>query len=102
METDLAGNIIFIIIMILLSAVFTMGETAIRSSQKSRIREAAESGDRSILLALSMIEKPDRALTAMLVGDTIAGTMRLLESLLWAGALAGGFMASMWLMGGVL
>ena len=102
METDLAGNIIFIIIMILLSAAFTMGETAIRSSQKSKIREAAESGDRSILLALSMIEKPDRALTAMLVGDTIAGTMRLLESLLWAGALAGGFMASMWLMGGVL
>ena len=36
----------------------------------------------------------------MLVGDTIAGTMRFLESLLWAGALAGGFMASMWIMGG--
>ena len=42
------------------------------------------------------------AVKDMLVGDTIAGTMRLLESLLWAGALAGGFMASMWLMGGVL
>lgn len=36
----------------------------------------------------------------MLVGDTIAGTMRFLESLLWAGALAGGFMASIWIMGG--
>ena len=42
------------------------------------------------------------AVKDMLVGDTIAGTMRLLESLLWAGALAGGFMASMWIMGGVL
>ena len=82
METDLAGNIIFIIIMILLSAAFTMGETAIRSSQKSRIREAAESGDRSILLALSMIEKPDRALTAMLVGDTMANVAATILSIL--------------------
>ena len=82
METDLAGNIIFIIIMILLSAAFTMGETAIRSSQKSKIREAAESGDRSILLALSMIEKPDRALTAMLVGDTMANVAATILSIL--------------------
>lgn len=82
METDLAGNIIFIIIMILLSAAFTMGETAIRSSQKSKIREAAESSDRSILLALSMIEKPDRALTAMLVGDTMANVAATILSIL--------------------
>ena len=82
METDLAGNIIFIIIMILLSAAFTMGETAIRSSQKSKIRESAESGDRSILLALSMIEKPDRALTAMLVGDTMANVAATILSIL--------------------
>lgn len=40
------------------------------------------------------------AVKDMLVGDTIAGTMRFLESLLWAGALAGGFMASIWIMGG--
>ena len=73
---------IFIIIMILLSAAFTMGETAIRSSQKSKIREAAESGDRSILLALSMIEKPDRALTAMLVGDTMANVAATILSIL--------------------
>lgn len=41
------------------------------------------------------------AVKDMLVGDTMAGTMRFLESFLWAGALAGGFMASMWLMGGI-
>lgn len=38
----------------------------------------------------------------MLVGDTVAGMMRFLESLLWAGALAAGFMASTWMMGGFL
>lgn len=36
----------------------------------------------------------------VLVGDTISGVMRLTESLLWAGALACGFMASIWLIGG--
>lgn len=42
------------------------------------------------------------AVKDMLVGDTVAGTMRFLESLLWAGALAGGFMASTWIMGGLI
>lgn len=41
------------------------------------------------------------AVKDMLVGDTMAGMMRFLESLLWAGALACGFMASMWIMGGI-
>lgn len=36
----------------------------------------------------------------MLVGDTISGIMRLIESLLWAGALACGFMISIWMIGG--
>ena len=35
----------------------------------------------------------------MLMGDTIAGIMRLIESILWAGALASGFMASIWMVG---
>ena len=39
------------------------------------------------------------AIRDMLMGDTIAGTMKLIESILWAGALASGFMASIWLVG---
>ena len=35
----------------------------------------------------------------ILVGDTMSGIMRLTESLLWAGALAGGFMISIWITG---
>ena len=33
----------------------------------------------------------------MLMGDTISGMMRLIESILWAGALACGFMAAIWM-----
>lgn len=37
----------------------------------------------------------------VLVGDTISGIMRLVESLLWAAGLAVGFMLSLWLTGGI-
>lgn len=40
------------------------------------------------------------AVRDVLVGDTISGVMRLVETLLWAGALACGFMAAIWLIGG--
>ena len=38
----------------------------------------------------------------ILIGDTISGVMRLVESLLWAGALACGFMCAILFVGGVL
>ena len=40
------------------------------------------------------------AVRDILVGETISGIMRLIESLLWAGALAAGFMVAIWLIGG--
>ena len=39
------------------------------------------------------------AIRDMLMGDTISGLMRLIESILWAGSLAVGFMASIWMVG---
>lgn len=41
------------------------------------------------------------AIRDLLVGDTISGIMRLIESLLWAAGLAVGFMLSIWLTGGI-
>lgn len=52
-----------------------------------------------IMIGDIMLLTPGIAITTglrdALVGDTISGTMRLIESVLWAGALAFGFMASM-------
>lgn len=39
------------------------------------------------------------AVRDMMLGSTISGAMRLIETLLWAGALAAGFMTGFWLMG---
>ena len=60
-------------------------------------------GDK-IMIGDIMLLIPGLAMTNsirdMLVGDTISGIMRLIESLLWAAALAFGFMAAIWLTGG--
>lgn len=37
------------------------------------------------------------AIRDILVGDTVSGTMRLVETVMWAGALAAGFMAAFWI-----
>lgn len=41
------------------------------------------------------------AIRDILVGDTIAGSFRFMESFLWAGALACGFMLSMFILSGI-
>ena len=41
------------------------------------------------------------AVRDMMVGSPISGAMRLIETLLWAAALAMGFMSGIWLMGGL-
>lgn len=58
----------------------------------------------AIMIGDIMLLIPGLAMTNsvrdILMGDTIAGVMRLIESLLWAGALAIGFVLSIWLMTG--
>lgn len=57
-----------------------------------------------IIMGDIMLLIPGIALTNavrdMFLGDTISGAMRLIEALIWAGALACGFMAAMLLLGG--
>lgn len=57
-----------------------------------------------ITIGVIMLLIPGIAMTNsirdILVGDTISGIMRLIETLFWSGGLACGFMAAFWLMGG--
>ena len=58
-----------------------------------------------ILIGDIMLLIPGLAMTNAvrdtMVGSPISGAMRLIEALLWAGALAMGFMSGFWLMGGI-
>ena len=56
-----------------------------------------------VIIGVIMLLIPGVAMTNatrdMISGDTIAGVMRFIESLIWASAIALGFMASLWIMG---
>lgn len=58
-----------------------------------------------ILIGDIMLLIPGLAMTNAvrdtMVGSPLAGALRFIEALLWAGALAMGFMSSFWLMGGI-
>jgi uncharacterized membrane protein YjjP (DUF1212 family) len=53
-----------------------------------------------VTVGIIMLLIPGVAMTSsirdMIAGDTVSGSLRLIESLLWAGALAIGFMTAMW------
>ena len=59
-----------------------------------------------IIIGYIMMLIPGLAMTNairdVLVGNTISGFLLLMESLLWAGALASGFMLAIWMTGGVV
>ena len=79
-------------------------------SELGEIREVSEMAElmefswNQITIGDIMLLIPGLAMTNsirdVLVGDTISGVMRLIESLLCAGALACGFMSAIWLIGG--
>ena len=58
-----------------------------------------------VIIGVIMLLIPGIAFTNsmrdILVGDTISGIMRLIESLLWAAGLAVGFMLAILLVGGI-
>ncbi len=61
-----------IFIMICLSAFFSASEIAFNSSNKMRLRRAAEEGSKTAKLAYDITEKFTKALSAILIGNNLA------------------------------
>ncbi|MCH5195288.1 MAG: HlyC/CorC family transporter [Oscillospiraceae bacterium] len=64
-------NIIIIVSMIAFSAFFSASETAISSVNRIRLKNMAENGNRGAKRALSILNKYDKALTTILIGNNI-------------------------------
>lgn len=64
-------DIILIVILICFSAIFSATETAFSSSNKIRLRNLAANGNKKAQRAIKIIERFDKALTAILVGNNI-------------------------------
>lgn len=68
---NLFMDIFIIVVLILLSAVFSASETAFSSVNKVRLKSYAEEGNKRAKLAIKITENFDRTLTTILIGNNI-------------------------------
>lgn len=71
MESDLALQITAITILVICSAYFSATETAFTSVNRIRIKNMAGEGDKRAKLVLKLIEKYDKLLTTILIGNNL-------------------------------
>ncbi len=69
------GTLIFIIVLIFLSAFFSASETAYTSANKIRLKSKAENGSKAAERALKIIHRYDKTLTTILIGNNIVNIL---------------------------
>lgn len=68
-------EILFIIILILITGLFTASEIAVVTSRKSRLKQLAEEGNQKADLLLKFREVPDRFLATIQIAITLAAVL---------------------------
>lgn len=69
------ATIIVICVLVMLSAYFSASETAFTSVNRIRLKKMAEDGSKSAKMALRIINKYDKCLTTILVGNNIVNIL---------------------------
>ncbi len=69
------GTLIFIIVLIFMSAFFSAAETAYTSANRIRLKSKADEGKKSAKRALDIISGFDKTLTTILVGNNIVNIL---------------------------
>lgn len=64
-------QILLMVLMLVLSAYFSATETAFSSMNKTRLKTFVEKGNRRATIALSLVEKYDKLLSTILIGNNI-------------------------------
>lgn len=70
-EGRLGRDLLLVLALILLNAVFAMAEAALLSVRRSRIDQLVEEGHRRARLAASLLQEPTRMLSTLQVGVTL-------------------------------
>src|SRR5579883_3502605 len=68
-------QIVVILLLILLNALFAMAEMAIVSARRIRLQQAAEHGRESARIALELKRDPGRFLSTVQIGVTVIGVL---------------------------
>jgi len=70
LDTD-SSMLIFLVALLVLSAIFSSAETAFLSINKIRLRNLQEDGDKKADLVLDLLENQNRLISTLLVGNNI-------------------------------
>ena len=71
MDTHLLVRFIILVILLALSAFFSSAETALTTVNKIKLKTMADDGNKKALRVLSVIERPKKMLSAILIGNNI-------------------------------
>ncbi len=71
MDSDSITQILFIAVLIMMSAYFSASETAFFSMNKIRIKNMAADGNKRARLVLKLVEDYDKLLSSLLIGNNI-------------------------------
>ena len=72
---DHIATIIFIVILVAFSAFFSATETSFTSANKIRLKSKADNGSKSAARALKIINRFDKTLTTILIGNNIVNIL---------------------------
>lgn len=72
---DQIRTILILVLLVLLSAFFSAAETSYTSANRIRLKSRAENGSGKAARALSVIEKYDKTLTTILIGNNIVNIL---------------------------
>ncbi len=73
--TTILVEFAIIFLLIVLNGLFSMSETAVVSSRKARLQQAADEGDKRAQAALKLAEAPNRFLATVQIGITLIGIL---------------------------
>ena len=71
MGSDRASSILFMTILVVLSAFFSATETAFSSMNRIKIKNQADNGDKTAKLMLKLADQYDKLLSTILIGNNI-------------------------------
>lgn len=78
MDASAISQIIFLIILLILSAFFSSAETALTTVNKIRMRTLADDGNKRAERVLRITDDSHKMLSAILIGNNIVNLLRLL------------------------
>lgn len=88
-DHNILGQAIFVIILMIISAIFSGAETGVMAINRYKLEHAAKKGNKAAQLLSSLLRRPDRLLGVIIIGNQLANNMAVASVNILAGSLFG-------------